>query len=106
MKMTMAFVAALVEAVMVQMEVMGVPLKFASMKTILISCLPPNGTSKVGKPALLVITVNLGKRAEVEMEEQATSGEIDPSHFHVCDKAKQDTGESLWDINITVLLTV
>ena len=83
MKMTMAFLAAPVEAVMVRMEVMGVPLKFASMKTTLISCLPPNGMSKVGGPALLVITVNLGKEAEVEMEDQATSGEIDPSNFHV-----------------------
>ena len=106
MKMTMAFVAAPVEAVMVRMEVMGVPLKLASMKTIPISLSPPNGMSKVGKPALLVITVNLGKGAEVEMEEQATSGEIDPSYPHVCDKAKQDTGESLWDMDITVLLTV
>ena len=106
MKITMDFVAAPVEAVMVQMEAMGVPLKLASMKTTLIFCLPPNGTSKVGRPALLVITVNLDKGAEVEMEEQATSGEIDPSYPRVCDKAKQGTGESLWDINITVLLTV
>ena len=86
--MTIALVAAPVVAVMVQMEVMGVPLKFASTKTTLISCLPSNGTSKVGRPALLVITVNLGRGAEVEMEEQATSGEIDPSYSRVCDKAK------------------
>ena len=106
MKMTMAFFAAPVEAVMVRMEVMVVLLKFSSMKTTLISCLPPNGMSKVGKPALLVITVNLGKGADVEKEEQATSGEIDTSYPHVCDRAKQDTGESLWDMDITVLLTV
>ena len=106
MTMTMTFVAAPVEAVMVRMEVMAVPLKFASMKTTLISCLPPNGMSKVGRPVLLVITVNLGKKAEVEMEEQATSGKIDASYFHGCDKAEQDTGESLWDMDTTVLLTV
>ena len=106
MKLTTALIAALVEAVMVRMEVMGVLLKFGSMKTTLISCLPPNGMSKVGRPALLVITGNLGKGAEVELEEQATGGEIDPPYPHVCDKAKQDTGESLWDMDITVLLTV
>ena len=91
---------------MVQMGVMGVLLKFVSMKTTLIFYLPSNGMFKVGRPALLVIMVNLAKGAELEMEEQATSGEIDPSYPQVCDKAKQDTGESLWDTNITVLLTV
>ena len=104
--MTTAFVAAPVEAVMVPMEVMAVPLKLASMKTTLISCSPPDGMSKVGRPALLVITVNLGKGAEVETEEQATSGEIDPCYPHGCDKAEQDTGESLWDMDITALLIV
>ena len=106
MKITMNFVAVPVEAVMVQMEAMGVPLKLASMKTTLISYLRPNGTSKVGRLALPVITVNLDKGAEVEMEEQATGGENDPSYPHVCDKAKQDTGESLWDMGITVLVIV
>ena len=103
MIMTMALVAAPVEAVVVQMEVRGALLKFTSMKTILISFLPPNGMSKVERPALLVITVNLGKEAEAETEERATSGEIDSSYHHVCDQTKQHTGESLLDMDITVL---
>ena len=105
-----AFIAAPDEALMVQTEVMGVLLKFASMKTTPISFLLPNGTSRVGRVARLVITVNPGMRAEVEMEEQATNGEtthlVDPFCPRIPRKAEQDIGENSSGIDIAVLRIV